>query len=238
MAVLLKVENLKAAYGGIHALRGVSLQVEEGEIVSVLGANGAGKSTLLKCISAVMKRVEGNIEFDGKPISNKPYEIVEAGLVQVPEARQIFAKLTVEENLRVGAGNRKDIDGIKKDFERVYALFPRLKERERQYGGLLSGGEQQMLAIARGIMAKPKLMMFDEPSLGLAREQGAPDLRPRLHHADRPCGALRHRQGAAGGRYPQRRLPRVISNRIPFMQEPQDLRLLRFPAHERLSVFY
>ena len=109
MAVLLKVENLKAAYGGIHALRGVSLQVEEGEIVSVLGANGAGKSTLLKCISAVMKRVEGNIEFDGKPISNKPYEIVEAGLVQVPEARQIFAKLTVEENLRVGAGYRKDV---------------------------------------------------------------------------------------------------------------------------------
>ena len=118
MAVLLKVENLKAAYGGIHALRGVSLQVEEGEIVSVLGANGAGKSTLLKCISAVMKRAEGNIEFDGKPISNKPYEIVEAGLVQVPEARQIFAKLTVEENLRVGAGYRKDVDGIKKDFDR------------------------------------------------------------------------------------------------------------------------
>ena len=168
MAVLLKVENLKAAYGGLHALRGVSLQVEEGEIVSVLGANGAGKSTLLKCISAVMKRVEGNIEFDGKPISNKPYEIVEAGLVQVPEARQIFAKLTVEENLRVGAGYRKDVEGIKKDFDRVYALFPRLKEREKQYGGLLSGGEQQMLAIARGIMAKPKLMMFDEPSLGLA----------------------------------------------------------------------
>ncbi len=168
MAIILKVENLKAAYGGIHALRGVSLQVEEGEIVSVLGANGAGKSTLLKCISAVMKRTEGNIEFDGKPISNKAYEIVEAGLVQVPEARQIFAKLTVEENLRVGAGQRKDIEGVKKDFERVYAMFPRLKEREKQYGGLLSGGEQQMLAIARGIMARPKLMMFDEPSLGLA----------------------------------------------------------------------
>ena len=175
MATLLKIENLKAAYGGIHALRGVSLEVEEGEIVSVLGANGAGKSTLLKCISAVMKRTDGTIEFDGKPISNKPYEIVEAGLVQVPEARQIFAKLTVEENLRVGAGNRKDMDGVKKDFERVYEMFPRLKERERQYGGLLSGGEQQMLAIARGIMARPKLMMFDdklmmfdEPSLGLA----------------------------------------------------------------------
>ena len=168
MATLLKIENLKAAYGGIHALRGVSLEVEEGEIVSVLGANGAGKSTLLKCISAVMKRTDGTIEFDGKPISNKPYEIVEAGLVQVPEARQIFAKLTVEENLRVGAGNRKDPDGVKKDFERVYAMFPRLKERERQYGGLLSGGEQQMLAVGRALMSRPKLMMMDEPSLGLA----------------------------------------------------------------------
>ena len=168
MSVLLKVENLKAAYGGIHALRGVSLQVEEGEIVSVLGANGAGKSTLLKCISGVMKRTAGTIEFDGKPISNKPHEIVEAGLVQVPEARQIFAKLTVVENLRIGVGNRKDTEEIKKDFDRVYTMFPRLKEREKQYGGLLSGGEQQMLAIARGIMARPKLMMFDEPSLGLA----------------------------------------------------------------------
>ena len=168
MSAILKIENLKAAYGGIHALRGVSLEVEEGEIVSVLGANGAGKSTLLKCISAVMKRTEGTIEFMGKPISNRPHEIVEAGLVQVPEARQIFAKLTVAENLRVGVGNRKDTEEIKKDYERVYAMFPRLKEREKQYGGLLSGGEQQMLAIARGIMAKPKLMMFDEPSLGLA----------------------------------------------------------------------
>ena len=168
MGTLLKVENLTAAYGGIQALRGVSLEVQEGEIVAVLGANGAGKSTLLKCISAVMKRTGGEIEFMGKPISNKPYEIVEVGLVQVPEARQIFAKLTVAENLRVGSGLRKDTAGIKKDLERVYTLFPRLKEREKQYGGLLSGGEQQMLAIGRGIMAKPKLMMFDEPSLGLA----------------------------------------------------------------------
>ena len=168
MGTLLKVENLTAAYGGIQALRGVSLEVQEGEIVAVLGANGAGKSTLLKCISSVMKRTGGSIEFMGKPISNKPYEIVEAGLVQVPEARQIFAKLTVAENLRVGSGLRKDTAGIKKDLERVYTLFPRLKEREKQYGGLLSGGEQQMLAIGRGIMAKPKLMMFDEPSLGLA----------------------------------------------------------------------
>lgn len=168
MSTILKITDLKASYGGIHALRGVSMEIEEGEIVSVLGANGAGKSTLLKCISSVMKTAGGTIEFNGKPVSKKPYENVEAGLVQVPEARQIFAKLTVEENLRIGAVNRKDADGIKKDFERVYAMFPRLKEREKQYGGLLSGGEQQMLAIGRGIMAKPKLLMFDEPSLGLA----------------------------------------------------------------------
>lgn len=168
MSTILKITDLKAAYGGIHALRGVSMEVEEGEICSILGANGAGKSTLLKCISSVMKTSGGTIEFDGKPISKKPYENVEAGLVQVPEARQIFAKLTVEENLRVGAVNRTDPEGVKKDFERVYAMFPRLKEREKQYGGLLSGGEQQMLAIGRGIMAKPKLLMFDEPSLGLA----------------------------------------------------------------------
>ena len=165
---LLEVKDLTAAYGGIQALRGVSLTVEEGQIVAVLGANGAGKSTLLKCISSVMKPTGGPSEFFGKPVSQKPYEVVEAGLVQVPEARQIFAKLTVAENLRVGSGLRKDADGIRRDMERVYTMFPRLKEREKQYGGLLSGGEQQMLAIGRGIMAKPKLMMLDEPSLGLA----------------------------------------------------------------------
>jgi len=165
---MLSISNLTAAYGGIEALKGVSLEVNEGEIVAVLGANGAGKSTLLKCISSVMKPTGGTIEFLGKPISTKPYEVVESGLVQVPEARQIFAKLTVYENLRIGSGLRKDAAGIQQDLERVYTMFPRLKEREKQYGGLLSGGEQQMLAIARGIMARPKLMMFDEPSLGLA----------------------------------------------------------------------
>lgn len=168
MAAILKVDNLSAAYGGIQALRGVSLEVQEGEIVSVLGANGAGKSTLLKCISSVMKTTGGTVEFMGKPASKKPYEVVEAGLVQVPEARQIFAKLTVYENLRIGSNFRKDQSGIKEDIERVYSIFPRLKEREKQYGGLLSGGEQQMLAIGRGMMARPKLMMFYEPSLGLA----------------------------------------------------------------------
>ena len=168
MATILKVDNLTAAYGGIKALRGVSLEIEEGEVVSVLGANGAGKSTLLKCISSVMKTTGGTIEFLGKPTSRKPYELVQAGLVQVPEARQIFAKLTVEENLRVGAVHRSDAAGIKADMDHVYEIFPRLKERHKQYGGLLSGGEQQMLAIGRGMMARPKLMMFDEPSLGLA----------------------------------------------------------------------
>ena len=168
MAVLLKVDNLSAAYGGIHALRGVSLEVQEGEIVAVLGANGAGKSTLLKCIGGVMKTTGGSIEYMGSPLPKHPYEIVAAGVVQVPEARQIFAKLTVYENLRIGSNLRKDTAGIKEDMERVYSIFPRLKEREKQYGGLLSGGEQQMLAIARGMMARPKLMIFDEPSLGLA----------------------------------------------------------------------
>ena len=165
---MLKIENLCVSYGGIKALRGISLEVPDGKIVTLIGANGAGKSTLLKCISSVMKPTGGAIEFLGKPVSQKPYEVVEAGLVQVPEARQIFAKLTVAENLRVGSGLRKDADGIRRDMERVYTMFPRLKEREKQYGGLLSGGEQQMLAIGRGIMAKPKLMMLDEPSLGLA----------------------------------------------------------------------
>lgn len=165
---LLEVKDLTAAYGGIQALRGVSLKVEEGQIVAVLGANGAGKSTLLKCISSVMKPTGGTIEFLGQPVSQKPYEVVEAGLVQVPEARQIFAKLTVAENLRVGSGLRKDTDGIRRDLERVYTMFPRLKEREKQYGGLLSGGEQQMLAIARALMARLKILCLDEPSLGLA----------------------------------------------------------------------
>lgn len=166
--MMLKIENLKAAYGGIEALKGVSLEVNEGEIVAVLGANGAGKSTLLKCISLVMKPTAGSIEFCGRQLTGKPCDVVESGLVHVPEGRQIFAKLTVAENLRVGAGLRSDAAGIARDFERVYTLFPRLREREKQYGGLLSGGEQQMLAVARGIMARPKLMMLDEPSLGLA----------------------------------------------------------------------
>lgn len=165
---LLKVENISAYYGGIRALDRVSLEVERGEIVAVLGANGAGKSTLLKCLSREMKVRGGSIAFDGRPLAGKPYNVVESGMVIVPEGRQIFYKLTVLENLKIGCCLRKDAADIRRDLEKVYALFPRLQERKNQYGGLLSGGEQQMLAIARGLMARPKLMLLDEPSLGLA----------------------------------------------------------------------
>lgn len=165
---MLKIKDLHASYGGIKALKGVDLEVNEGEIVAVLGSNGAGKSTLLKCISSMERPVSGSIEFLGKPVSKRPYDAVSTGLVHVPEGRQIFTHLTVIDNLMVGAYLRKDTDGIKSDLETVYKMFPRLKEREHQYGGHLSGGEQQMLAISRGIMARPKLMMLDEPSLGLA----------------------------------------------------------------------
>lgn len=165
---LLKVEHLSAAYGGIRALDDVSLEVREGEIVAVLGANGAGKSTLLKCLSRERRPSGGTITFQGRPLPAKPYDVVANGMVIVPEGRQIFYKLTVYENLQIGCSLRTDRENIRRDVEMVYGLFPRLRERESQYGGLLSGGEQQMLAIARGLMARPKLMMLDEPSLGLA----------------------------------------------------------------------
>jgi len=168
MSALLSVSHVDAYYGGIQALRDVSLRIDEGEIVSVLGANGAGKSTLLKCLSREIRTRRGDITFDGKPLPGKSYGVVEAGMVIVPEGRQIFTKLTVLENLLIGCCLRRDREGIASDLELVYAIFPRLKERENQYGGLLSGGEQQMLAIARGLMARPKLMLLDEPSLGLA----------------------------------------------------------------------
>jgi branched-chain amino acid transport system ATP-binding protein len=165
---MLHIENLYASYGGIKALQGVSIDVEAKEIVSVLGSNGAGKSTLLKTISSAVRKVSGSITFEGKPLPNEPHHVVGRGIVHVPEGRQIFADLTVYQNLMIGAFLRKDPKGVQSDLEHVYTLFPRLKEREKQYGGLLSGGEQQMLAISRGLMARPKLMMLDEPSLGLA----------------------------------------------------------------------
>jgi branched-chain amino acid transport system ATP-binding protein len=165
---MLKIDNLHAGYGGIKALRGVSIDVNEGEIVAVLGSNGAGKSTLLKTISGVMKQTEGSVQFDGEEMPRVPYQVVGKGIVHVPEGRQIFSNLTVYENLMIGSFLRKDKDQIEKDLIEVYELFPRLLERKDQYGGHLSGGEQQMLAVGRGLMANPKLMILDEPSLGLA----------------------------------------------------------------------
>ena len=165
---ILKVDHLSAAYGGIRAIDDISFYVNKGEIVAMLGANGAGKSTLLKCLSGEHKRSAGEITFDGQPLPGHCHQIVERGVSIVPEGRQIFYKLTVLENLMIGCCQRDDKENIQKDLEMVYKMFPRLEERKKQFGGLLSGGEQQMLAIARGLMARPKMLMLDEPSLGLA----------------------------------------------------------------------
>ncbi len=165
---MLKVENLHVYYGGIHALRGVDVEVEQGQIVSIIGANGAGKSTLLNAISGMIKPKEGQILFKGRGISQIPHKIVETGISQVPEGRLIFANLTVRDNLIMGAYLRKDKEGIERDFKKVYELFPRMAERMDQVAGTLSGGEQQMLAMGRGLMSNPELILLDEPSLGLA----------------------------------------------------------------------
>lgn len=166
---LLRLATVEAHYGAVWALRGISIDVREGTIVCLLGANGAGKSTTLKAISGVVRPSAGTIEFDGKPLTGMaPSQIVGLGIAQVPEGRKIFKDLTVLENLQMGAYVRGDARGVTRDLEFVYHLFPRLKERTRQLGGSLSGGEQQMLAIGRGLMAKPRLLLLDEPSLGLA----------------------------------------------------------------------
>ncbi|GLI50476.1 ABC transporter ATP-binding protein [Tepidanaerobacter syntrophicus] len=165
---MLKVENLSAAYGAIKAVSNVSIEVKPGEIVAILGANGAGKTTLLKCICSAMRKSEGSILFEGKKTPDKPYDVVKLGITLVPEGRLIFTNLTVYENLMAGAYLCKDKNEVKENLEKVYALFPILKERKNQYGGYLSGGEQQMLAIGRALMIRPKLIMLDEPSLGLA----------------------------------------------------------------------
>ena len=166
---MLQIKDIDVYYGNIQALRGISLEVNEGEIVTLIGANGAGKSTLLKTISGLLKPKKGSIEYLGSNIDGKQAQsIVKAGISHVPEGRRVFANMTVEENLELGAYLRKDRDGIKKDLQHVYELFPRLLERRKQLSGTLSGGEQQMLAMGRALMSKPKLIILDEPSMGLA----------------------------------------------------------------------
>jgi branched-chain amino acid transport system ATP-binding protein len=167
--MLLELDNVKTYYGNIRALKGISIEVDEGEIVCLIGGNGAGKSTTLMTISGVLTPVEGNVHYQGRSIvSVRPDDIVNMGICQVPEGRMIFPLLTVMENLDLGAYLRKDKDGIKEDLERVFEYFPVLGDRRQQDGGTLSGGEQQMLAIGRALMARPKLLLLDEPSLGLA----------------------------------------------------------------------
>ncbi|MGZ3557913.1 MAG: ABC transporter ATP-binding protein [Thermodesulfobacteriota bacterium] len=166
---LLEIENVHTYYGQIHALKGVSLTVEKGEIVTLIGANGAGKSTLLKTTSGLLRPSQGSILLDGKDLTQyPPHEIVAKGVVQVPEGRRVFGRLTVTENLEMGAFAISDQKLIKENLDRVFNLFPRLKERCRQVSGTLSGGEQQMLAMGRALMANPRVLLLDEPSMGLA----------------------------------------------------------------------
>lgn len=169
MSEILRLSNLKLNYGPIAAIKGIDLTVEEGQIVAILGANGAGKTSTLKVISGLLKPNAGEIFFEGKKISGKPaHKVAQMGIMQSPEGRHVLIGLTVEENLRVGAYNIKSKEQLQKNFERVYTLFPRLKERAKQQSSTLSGGEQQMLAIGRALMGSPKLLILDEPSLGLA----------------------------------------------------------------------
>ncbi|MEZ2717277.1 ABC transporter ATP-binding protein [Niallia circulans] len=166
---MLHIKDLNVYYGNIQALKGVTLDIKEGEIVTLIGANGAGKSTLLKTLSGLIKHKKGSIEYLGKSIAGKPAQsIVKAGMSHVPEGRRVFSNMTVEENLELGAFLRKDKQEIQKNLQKVYEIFPRLFERKKQLAGTLSGGEQQMLAMGRAIMAKPKLLLLDEPSMGLA----------------------------------------------------------------------
>jgi branched-chain amino acid transport system ATP-binding protein len=166
---ILELKDVHTYYGAIHALRGVSLSIDEGEIVTLIGSNGAGKSTTLRTISGLLKPREGEISLRGKRIDGmRPHEIVRLGLSQSPEGRRVFARMSVHENLEMGAFSRQDTASLPDDFERVYTLFPRLRERTVQRAGTLSGGEQQMLAMGRALMAAPKLLLLDEPSMGLS----------------------------------------------------------------------
>lgn len=166
---MLKVSNLHVRYGGINALRGINISIEENRIVTLIGANGAGKSSTLRAIMGLVDKAEGKVEYNGEDLTNlHTKDIVKKGIVLVPEGRKVFANLTVEENLILGAYTRTDHNGIKEDMNKVYDMFPRLKERSWQKAGTLSGGEQQMLAVGRALMVRPKVLMMDEPSLGLA----------------------------------------------------------------------
>ena len=166
---MLKVNDLKVRYGMIEAIKGISFEVADGQIVTLIGANGAGKTTTMHTISGLIRAASGSIELDGKDITKIPaHKIVEMGIAQCPERRRVFALQSVEDNLLLGAYSRKDKEGIAKDLENVYSLFPRLLERKQQLAGTLSGGEQQMLAMGRALMAKPKIMLLDEPSMGLS----------------------------------------------------------------------
>jgi branched-chain amino acid transport system ATP-binding protein len=166
---LLEINNVHAYYGNIHALKGVSLKVEEGEVVSLIGANGAGKSTTLRTVSGLMRPSSGSVTLAGEDLSNyQAHELASKGVAMVPEGRGVFARMSVLENLEMGAFHRTDTGNISGDFDRVYEIFPRLKERRKQLAGTLSGGEQQMLATARALMARPSLLLMDEPSMGLA----------------------------------------------------------------------
>ncbi len=166
---LLELSDVHTYYGNIHALKGISIDVDKGEIVTLIGSNGAGKTTTLKTISGVLHPQKGAVTLEGRRIDHVPaHEIVSMGICQAPEGRRIFPRLTTLENLEMGAFHRSDKDGIKEDLERVYSLFPRLKERRSQEGGTLSGGEQQMLAIGRALMSRPRVLLLDEPSMGLS----------------------------------------------------------------------
>jgi len=166
---MLRVENIDVHYGNIHAIKDLSFEVKQGEVVTLIGANGAGKTTILKTISKLMDPTKGTITFDGNPLSKMaPHDMVYAGMAHVPEGRRVFARMSVEENLQMGAYSRKDKKNLQQDLEMVFGYFPRLKERMSQAAGTLSGGEQQMLAIGRALMSKPKLLLMDEPSMGLA----------------------------------------------------------------------